>query len=134
MESKRQQKFSKLLQKELADLFLRETTHLFGGAYLGISTVRVSPDLGMARVYLSLINAKDPKGLIKEVQVQTKQIRHLLAQRIKTQVRVIPDLQFYLDDSGAYADRIDKLLAGLHIPPAPAEESDEDKEEDKSGE
>ena len=130
MESKRQQKFSKLLQKELADIFLRETTHLFGGAYLGISMVRVSPDLGMARVYLSLINAKDPKGLLKEVQVQTKQVRHMLAQRIKTQVRVIPDLQFYLDDSGEYAARIDKLLSGLHIPPAPAET--DEKEEDDS--
>src|SRR5690606_23569690 len=99
MESKRQQKFSRLIQKELADIFQRETTHLFGTAYISVSVVRVSPDLGMARVYLSVMMAPNNEALLLEVRANTKTIRHLLAQRIKSQVRVIPELVFYRDDS-----------------------------------
>ncbi len=132
MESKRQQKFSRLIQKELAEIFQRETTHLFGSAYIAVSVVRVSPDLGMARVYLSVMMAPDNEALLLEVRVNTKTIRHLLAQRIKNQVRVIPELVFYLDDSAEYAAHIDKLFTGIDIPPAD-ERADisEDEEKDK---
>ncbi len=118
MESKRQQKFSRLIQKELADIFQRETTHLFAGAYISVSTVRVSPDLGMAKVYLGVMMAPNKEELLQEIRINTKTIRHHLAQRIKSQVRVIPELVFYLDDTAEYAARIDKLFDGLDIPPA----------------
>ena len=78
MESKRQQKFSRLLQKELAEIFQREVTHFFHGAYISISTVRVSPDLGVAKVYLSLLLGGDSKAVLQEVKVNTKVIRHAL--------------------------------------------------------
>ncbi|WP_026462466.1 30S ribosome-binding factor RbfA [Adhaeribacter aquaticus] len=126
MESKRQQKFAKLLQKELAEIFQRELTHVVNGAYISISTVRVSPDLGTAKVYLSLILAGDGKAILQEVKVNTKIIRHALAQRIKNQVRVIPDLIFYLDDSAEYAAHMDKIFSGLDIPPADEKEPEED--------
>ena len=128
MESTRQQKFARLIQKELAEVFQRETTHLLGPAYVSVTTVRVTPDLASAKVYLSLMMTSAPKETIAEIKQNTKQIRHLLAQRIKSQVRVIPELQFYLDDTAEYAARMDKLISGLDIPPAPADD-DEEKED-----
>jgi ribosome-binding factor A len=117
MESKRQQKFSRLIQKEMAEIFQRETTHLFGSAYISVSTVRVSPDLGLAKIYLSVMMAPNKEELLHELKVNTKTIRHYLAQRIKNQVRVIPELVFYLDDSAEYAAHIDQLFTGIEIPP-----------------
>lgn len=128
MESTRQQKYSRLLQKELADIFQRATSHLFSGVYVSVTTVRVSPDLGAAKVYLSLMVTKDPKASMAEIKTHTKTIRHMLAQRIKSQVRIIPELQFYLDDTAEYAAKMDKLISGLDIPPAP--EENEEEEED----
>ena len=128
MESTRQQKFSRLIQKELADIFQRETSHLFSGVYVGVTTVRVTPDLSSAKVYLSLMVTKDPKASMAEIKTHTKSIRHMLAQRIKSQVRIIPEIQFYLDDTAEYAARMDKLISGLDIPPAP-EEKDEEEED-----
>lgn len=144
MESKRQQKFARLLQKELAEVFQRDVPHLLNGAYISISTVRTSPDLGVVKVYLSLLLAKDPKAVVANVRENTKAIRHALAQRIKSQVRVIPELNFFLDDSAEYAAKMDKIISDLDIPAASAEdengddipdddftrgESDEDEEE-----
>lgn len=131
MESKRQQKFSKLIQKELAEIFQRECSHLFPGAYVSVSVVRVSPDLGVAKVYLSLLVGANAKELLQEIKINTKTIRHLLAQRIKKQVRVIPELIFYLDDTAEYAARMDELFSGLDIPPADKEEPAEPGEDEK---
>jgi len=126
MESKRQQKFSSLIQKELADIFQREVPHLFGGAFISVNVVRVSPDLGLARVYISVLMAQNAEALLLDVRTHTKTIRHLLAQRIKNQVRIVPEIAFFLDDSAEYAARIDKLFDNLEIPPA--SEDDEDDE------
>ena len=128
MESKRQQKFARLLQKELAEVFQRDVSHLFNGAYLSITTVRTSPDLGVAKIYLSMLLAKNPQEILATVRENTKAVRHALAQRIKSQVRVIPELIFFLDDSAEYAAKMDKIISGLDIPPAP--ENDESDSED----
>ncbi|WP_266203569.1 30S ribosome-binding factor RbfA [Pontibacter kalidii] len=125
MESKRQQKFSRLIQKELADIFQREVPHLFGGAYISVSVVRVSPDLGVAKIYLSIMMAQNNEAVLQEVRVNAKTIRHQLAQRIKNQVRIIPELIFYLDDTAEYAAKIDKLFENIDIPP-PREEDEDD--------
>ncbi|GHA65052.1 30S ribosome-binding factor RbfA [Pontibacter akesuensis] len=126
MESKRQQKFSRLIQKELADIFQREVPHLFAGAFISVSVVRMSPDLGVAKVYLGVMMAQNNETVLQEVRVNVKTIRHLLAQRIKNQARIIPELIFYLDDTAEYAAKIDKLFDNLEIPPA--REDDEDDE------
>ncbi len=126
MESKRQQKFSRLIQKELADIFQREVPHLFGGAFISVSVVRVSPDLGLARVYISVMMAKDTEALLADVRANAKTVRHMLAQRIKSQARIIPELAFYLDDSAEYAARIDKLFDGIEIPPAKDDDEDDE--------
>jgi ribosome-binding factor A len=128
MESKRQQKFNRLLQKELGEIFQREVTHFFQGNYISVSVVRVSPDLGVAKIYLSLVLPGDAKAVLLQVRENTKVIRHALAQRIKKQVRVVPELNFFLDDSAEYAARMDKIISDLHIPDTSAEEQTEDEE------
>jgi ribosome-binding factor A len=110
MDSQRQLKVSRLLQKELGEIFQRETRPLFGNALITVTQVRVSPDLGIAKVYVSLFNAPDNKALLESIKTHTKEIRMKLSDRVKKQVRVIPNLAFYLDDSLDYAMRIDELL------------------------
>ncbi len=128
MESKRQQKFAKLIQNELAEVIQRECSHLFQGADVSVSVVRVSPDLGVAKVYLSVLVGANAKELLQEIKLNTKTIRHLLAQRIKKQVRVIPELIFYLDDTAEYAARMEQLFSGLDIPPAEDDDTETDEE------
>lgn len=116
MESKRQQKFARLIQKELADIFQRDVSHLFHGAYIAVSGVKVSPDLGVAKAHLSFLLNPNGRDLLNEIRVNTKTIRHELAKRIKNQVRVIPELIFYLDDTAEYAAKMDKIISELDIP------------------
>ena len=125
MDSKRQQKFARLIQKDLGEIFQQEARNLFGGAFITVTAVRITPDLSQARVYLSFMLAKDKAGLLAEVSDQTKLLRQKLADRIRHQARIIPELQFYLDDTAEYAAKIDNLFAGLVIPPA-AEAKDEE--------
>ena len=110
MDSTRQLKVSRLIQKELGEIFQRETRLLFGNALITVTQVRVSPDLGVAKVYISLFNVPDKKVLLKSIQEHTKDIRMKLSIRIKKQVRIIPNLVFFLDDSVDYAMRIEELL------------------------
>lgn len=127
MDSKRQQKFASLLTKELAEVFRRDLPHLFAGTLPpSITALRVSPDLGVARVYLSVLLAENPQAQVDVVADHTKEIRFALAKRVRNQMRVVPDLSFFLDDSAAYATRMDKVLNDLNIPPAPPED-DKDK-------
>ncbi|MCR5887526.1 ribosome-binding factor A [Hymenobacter sp. J193] len=125
MESKRQQKFASLLQQELATVFQRDVPHLFTGLAPGISTIRVSPDLGTARVYLSALLAGSGEQLLEQVRDNEKPIRMALAKRVRQQVRVVPALQFFLDDSAAYAARMDEVFGGLSIPSPPSEDDSE---------
>ena len=122
MESKRQQKVASLLQQELAAVFQRDLPHLFPGLPPGISLIRVSPDLGIARVYLSLLLANDADGQLLLVKDNQKAIRQALAKRVRQQLRVVPELVFFLDDSASYAAHMDKVFGDLHIPPAPPED------------
>lgn len=124
MESTRQQKFSRMIQKELAELFVRDTKSLFGGTYISVNTVRMSPDLSVAKIYLSFLSSTDKKAELKKVQIQTKPIRKMLGDKLKKNIRIIPELIFLLDDGVDYAIRINNLIANLDIPPAPKEEED----------
>ncbi|HRG38611.1 MAG TPA: 30S ribosome-binding factor RbfA [Bacteroidia bacterium] len=110
MDSTRQLKVSRLVQKELGEIFQIETRLLFGNALITVTQVRISPDLGVARIYVSLFNVPDKQALLKSIQEHTKDIRMKLSTRIKKQVRIIPNLVFFLDDSVDYAMRIEELL------------------------
>jgi ribosome-binding factor A len=126
MESKRQQKVASLLQQELAAVFQRDLPHLFTGLAPGISTVRVSPDLGIARVYLSQLLVRDGgEDVLELVRDNQKMIRQALAKRVRQQLRIVPDLVFFLDDSAAYAAKMDQVFGTLDIPAAEPEADDQ---------
>lgn len=118
MESQRQLKFGRLIQKDLAGLFQQEFKSLLEGAFLTISHVKVSPDLGVANVYCSFLMAKNEAALMETLAENTKAIRMELGKKIRHQVRVIPELRFFIDDTAAEALRIQTLLDGLNIPPS----------------
>ena len=125
MESKRQQKFARLIQKDLSDIFQREVPSMLEGAFLTVTTVRISPDLGTARVYCSVLAHKEPETLLKNINNEKSKVRNLLGQRIKNQARIIPDLIFFLDRTGEEAANMDSLISKLNIPPAPEEDTEE---------
>lgn len=110
MEKKRQEKIARLIQKELSDIFQRDRKHLYPKQMISVTVVRVTPDLSIAKVYLSIFPSREPQKIIDEITLQTKAIRNELGQRVKNQLRKIPELQFYLDDSLDYSERIDELL------------------------
>jgi ribosome-binding factor A len=110
MESTRQKKVSRLIQKDLGEIFQRESRNLFEGALITVTQVRISPDLSWAKVYVSLFGAKDNQKLLQDIKDRTKEIRVKLAEKVKKQLRVVPNLDFHLDDSLDYAEKIDNLL------------------------
>ena len=110
MESLRQQKVNKLLAKELAEIFRSEARALFGGGFITVTQVRVSPDLGSAKVYLSIMATKDKQAIFRLVESQGYLVRKKLGMQVGKQLRVVPELHFYLDDSLDYAMKIEELL------------------------
>lgn len=114
METTRQAKISRLLQKELSELFRLQTakTH---GTLVSVSAVRISPDLSVARAYLSIFPSERSTEIIKSINASAKTIRYELAQRVRYQLRKTPELTFFVDDSLDYAENIDRLLASDSI-------------------
>lgn len=109
METTRQNKINRLLQKELSDVFLLQTKAMHG-VLVSVSQVRVSPDLSIARVYLSIFPSENAEELIHNIRENTRSIRYEIASRVRFQLRKIPELTFFLDDSLDYAEKIDALL------------------------
>lgn len=109
METNRQAKIARLLQKELSEIFRQQTakTH---GVIVTVSAVRVSPDLSIARAYLSVFPSDKGSAMIESINKSAQTIRYELAQKVRYQLRKTPALQFYLDDSLDYIDNIDRLL------------------------
>jgi ribosome-binding factor A len=121
METKRQQKFGRQIQKDLSDIFQKEFKMLFGNGMVTVTEVKISPDLSVARCYLSFLLIDDREAVMDQIELQNKAIRNALANRIRKQVRIIPNLVFFLDDTAAYAAKIEALFEGLVIPPAEGE-------------
>ncbi len=115
MESTRQQKFARLIQKELSQLFLHDGPSIYGKAFVTITNVKATPDLSIARVYLSILAVPDREKAVDEINEATHKIRGLLGLRIKQQVRHIPQLVFFLDDSLDYAEKIERLLKEANV-------------------
>lgn len=109
METTRQAKIARLLQKELSEIFRAQTqkTH---GVLVSVSAVRVSPDLSIARVYLSIFPSEQAQAQIESINASAKTIRYELAQRVRFQLRKTPELTFFQDDSLDYIENIDHLL------------------------
>jgi ribosome-binding factor A len=117
MDTMRQHKFSRLIQKEIGDIFQKEGFNYFGRAFVTITNVRVSPDLGIAKVYVSVFGVKEGKQTMDEINAHNKEIRKQLGNRIRHQARIIPELKFFLDDSLDYVEKIEKLLKETKEPP-----------------
>lgn len=110
MEGKRQQKFARMIQKELGNIFQRDIKNILGQAFVTVTQVRVSPDLSVARVYLSVMMVPNKENFLKNITEKKNIIRKELGNRIGKISRIVPDLHFFLDDSVDYAEKIDRLL------------------------
>ena len=109
METTRQNKISRLIQKELSEIFLLQTKSM-NGVLVSVSAVRISPDMSYARVYLSVFPSERSQEIVKNINDNMKSIRYELGTRVRHQLRIIPELKFFVDDSLDYAERIDELL------------------------
>ena len=109
MDTTRQNKIAKLIQKELADIFLTDGIPVYD-CMITVTQTKVTSDLSLARSYLSVFNASDNEEVLKAIKKNTKDIRYRLAQKVKNQLRSIPQLVFFIDDSLDYMENIENLL------------------------
>ena len=110
MESKRQQKFAGVIQEDLAVIFQREGMNYLPNTLVTITKVRVTPDLAIARIFLSFFNGVNTQLALQTIKLHASEIRYKLGARIKDQVRVIPQLEFFVDDTSEYVERMDKIF------------------------
>ncbi len=122
MESKRQQKFAGVIQKDLAEIFQREGANLLPNTMVTITKVRVTSDLAIARVYLSFFNSTNNTLSLNTIKAHAGEIRYKLGSRIKDQARIVPQLEFFVDDTSEYVERMDKIFDKISREPRQPEE------------
>lgn len=110
MDSIRQNKVARLIQKDLSDIFQQEGKEFTLGAMLSVTTVRVSPDLSFAKIYISIFPSGRVEDVMKNLEEHNKSIRFMLGKKVGKQMRIVPELRFFVDDSLDYIDKIDELL------------------------
>ena len=109
MDTTRQQKISRLIQKELSDIFQKQPASLHG-VLVSVSAVRISPDLSVCRGYLSIFPSERSAEILDNINGNVRELRYELGRRLRYQLRIIPELKFFIDDSLDYIDHIDELL------------------------
>jgi ribosome-binding factor A len=109
METTRQNKIARLIQKELSDIFQKQTSAM-RGVLVSVSTCRISPDLSVCRVYLSVFPSEKAEEIVQNINTNQRQVRYELGTRVGKQLRIIPELKFFVDDSLDYVEHIDELL------------------------
>ena len=109
-EGKRQKQVANEIAKELNEIFLKMGLNMIDGGMVSISSVKITPDLFEARVYLSLFQVKDQEAVLEKFKDLSSEIRGELGKRMRHQLRSIPQLTFYLDDTLDYVFKIEKLL------------------------
>ena len=109
MQETRQNKIARLLQKELSVIF-QEQTRAMHGVMVSVTRTKISPDLSVCTAYLSIFPSERGEELLQNIEKNNQQIRYTLGQRIRYQMRIVPELRFFIDDSLDYIDRIDELL------------------------
>jgi ribosome-binding factor A len=110
METTRQKKVARLVLKELSQIFNKETTNLIGPMMISITAVRISPDLAYASIYVSIFPADDPFESLNQIKNNSSFFRKKLGSAVRNQLRIVPELNFFLDDSAEYAEEIESLL------------------------
>ncbi len=121
METTRQQKIARMLQKEFGEIFLLYARTL-QGTLITVTGVRVSPDLGIVHVHLSVFPSNKANEVLEQVNLDNKALRFDLGKRVRNQLRIVPHLNFHVDDSLDYLENIDKLLK--QDPPSPLKEGE----------
>jgi len=109
-EGKRQKQVAAVLQHELNDIFMRLGLNMLEGGMVSIASVKVTPDLLEARIYLSLFQVPDSKAALKKIESRAWEVKRELSDRVKTQLRRIPILQFYLDDTLEYVFKMEEVF------------------------
>ena len=113
MQETRQNKIARMLQKELSIIF-QQQTRMMCGVMVTVTRTKISPDLSICTAYLSVFPSEKAKEIMENINANEKTIRYELGTRIRHQMRIVPELRFFLDDSLDYIDRIDQLLAEDH--------------------
>ena len=117
MTSTRQLKFSRLLQKELGEVFQRDQKSFFSGNIISVTHVEVTPDFSIAHVHLSLVLEGDKEEMLEKIQLHKSDIKRNLSRSIGKKVRKIPDLKFHLDLGAEHAEKMNSIFRNLNIPP-----------------
>lgn len=109
MQETRQNRIARLLQKELAEIFQAQTRTMHG-VLVSVTRVRISPDLSICTAYLSIFPSDNAQQMLDNIRRNEKSVRYELGQRVRNQLRIIPELRFFIDDSLDYLEHIDQLL------------------------
>ena len=123
MDSTRQNKFARLIQKEISELFQREGSSYYGKAFVTVMVVKCSPDLAYVKVYLSVMGIPDRNVAVTALNSHQREIRMKLGMSIKNQIRHIPELSFFLDDSFDYVEKMEKVFKTIETPDKPTEQA-----------
>lgn len=112
MQTTRQNKICRLIQQDMGDIFLREMKSTLGPSLITVTAVRITPDLSIARIYVSImvIGEGSPDSLLAQIRDLTPDLRRRLGLREGKQLRIIPQLEFFLDDTLDYMENIERLL------------------------
>ena len=110
MESIKQQRVASVVKRALSEIFVNEAKDWFHDAMITVTVVRVTSDLKLAKVYVSIYGVPDKNSILQELQILKSQIKNLMVQKIRHQLRWMPDLQFFIDDSLDYIKKIDNIL------------------------
>jgi ribosome-binding factor A len=125
-EGKRQKQIGGLIQEEINHIFQRMGMSIMEGAMVSISSVKVTPDLLEARIYLSIYNATDNKAVLRKIEDRAWEVKRELATRVRNQLRRIPELKFFLDDTLDHVFKMEELFR--QIKPSESEDREEDQE------
>ncbi|MFY0601917.1 MAG: 30S ribosome-binding factor RbfA [Cyclobacteriaceae bacterium] len=123
MQSQRQQKYARQIQKDLGEIFQKDPKHFFGNSLVTLTSVEVSPDLSFTKLFMSVFPIKDAEEVFFRLNENKSEVRKLLGNKIGKRVRIVPEIAFFHDDTEEKASRIDKLIDNLNIPPAPEKEN-----------
>lgn len=110
LEGKRQKQVASVLEKDLNEIFQRLGLSMMGGGMISISSVKITPDLFDARIYLSFFKVKDPVEALKTINERSWEIKRELTARVRHQLRSMPQLNFFIDDTLEYADKMEQLF------------------------
>lgn len=110
MESTRQKKVARLIQKEMAEIILHHTPEIAPGKMISVTTVRISPDLSLAKTWVSIFPSEKSDETLAKLRNRVPRLRYELGQKIRNQLRIVPEIAFFLDDSNDYIDNITNLL------------------------